>query len=426
MANKETKQAQVENYDSSRSISYGMNSVQNRKFIQLIFIILSFSAFFFSAAPMVEAAADCFRPTCDGASCGGGFQPDGNAIGCSDAGEVWCSTDAGDIFCGVWQEFVYPSYSYQSEAPPSCGVCNAPVPGPCVFPQTSYTTYGTDDCGNPCERGLTCTYSCGGQGLPCCDSQPYCGGGTICCRPGSNQCEFNCYSYESEGPPSYSYESEAPPYSYQSEAPPPPGFYTLTVSVVSGMGTIIGQGINCSGAPTDDCSENYPAGSFTQPFTATGQNPGYTFDSWNGNCTGQTVSCSLLMDGNKTAGATFTSVPPSYGSEPPPSYGSEPPPQPFNVTCTATPNPAVLGFPVTWTAVVDGISGPFAYSWSGPGIPTSPAPSEDRYTLSYGTIGIKTATVRVTNIPDGQEATCGVTESSGTVQVNFNPRFEEF
>ncbi len=94
---------------------------------------------------------------------------------------------------------------------------------------------------------------------------------------------------------------------------------------------------------------------------------------------------------------------------------------PMTVTCSANPTTALLGQSVTWTANVSGGALPYTYSWSGTNIPTSPAPSTNPYTKSYNTIGQKTATVRVTG-GDFVQAVCPPT----TVQINFDPNFEEF
>ncbi len=94
---------------------------------------------------------------------------------------------------------------------------------------------------------------------------------------------------------------------------------------------------------------------------------------------------------------------------------------PINATCSASPGIALLGQTVTWTAAVSGGTPPFTYSWSGTGIPTSPPPSTNPFSIVYSTIGQKTATVTVTDT-DSVAATC----PAGVVQVNFNPNFEEF
>src|SRR3990167_9546901 len=94
---------------------------------------------------------------------------------------------------------------------------------------------------------------------------------------------------------------------------------------------------------------------------------------------------------------------------------------PMTVTCSASPSTALIGQTVRWTAVVSGGTPPFSYSWSGTNIPTSPAPNTNPFDIIYGTIGQKSATVTVTDV-DSIQAICSVS----TVQINFNPKFEEF
>ncbi|GEM_PF-2822972 len=94
---------------------------------------------------------------------------------------------------------------------------------------------------------------------------------------------------------------------------------------------------------------------------------------------------------------------------------------PFTVSCSASPSPAFLGQTVTWTATISEGTPPFTYSWSGTNIPTSPAPNSNPFSIVYSTIGQKTATVTVTDT-DSVQSSCPV----GTVQIKFDPRFEEF
>jgi hypothetical protein len=70
---------------------------------------------------------------------------------------------------------------------------------------------------------------------------------------------------------------------------------------------------------------------------------------------------------------------------------------------------------------LSGGTSPFEYSWSGTSIPTNPAPYTNPFAISYNTIGQKTASVVVTD-KDGLQSTC----PPSTVQINFDPFFEEF
>ncbi len=95
------------------------------------------------------------------------------------------------------------------------------------------------------------------------------------------------------------------------------------------------------------------------------------------------------------------------------------------VTCSPSTPPTggyKIGNSVTWTAAASGGSGNFtSYVWSGTGISTNPAPTSNPYSLSYSTVGTKTAQVTVTDSL-GNSGTCPAVN----IQVNFNPKIEEF
>ena len=86
--------------------------------------------------------------------------------------------------------------------------------------------------------------------------------------------------------------------------------YTVTASINSGLGTIAGPGISCPG----DCGETYPSGTWVTLIAT--PSAGYSFTSWDSSgtaCAGlTTTSCSINMDGNKTAKANFSLVPPPF------------------------------------------------------------------------------------------------------------------
>lgn len=94
---------------------------------------------------------------------------------------------------------------------------------------------------------------------------------------------------------------------------------------------------------------------------------------------------------------------------------------PTTATCFANPPTTLVGQNVTWSGSVSGGTPPLSYSWSGTNIPTNPAPATNPYSRTYSTIGQKTATLRVTDA-DGLITTC----APATVQINFDPNFEEF
>ncbi|MEX2013757.1 MAG: CARDB domain-containing protein [Parcubacteria group bacterium] len=93
---------------------------------------------------------------------------------------------------------------------------------------------------------------------------------------------------------------------------------------------------------------------------------------------------------------------------------------PMSVSCSADKGTALVGETVTWTATVSGGTLPLSYSWSGTSIPTNPAPSTNPFSIVYSTIGLKNTTVTVTDDVSLQ-ATC-----LSTIQINFDPEFEEF
>ncbi|MDO8589757.1 MAG: CARDB domain-containing protein [bacterium] len=93
---------------------------------------------------------------------------------------------------------------------------------------------------------------------------------------------------------------------------------------------------------------------------------------------------------------------------------------PMSVSCSSSPRTALVGELVTWTASVTGGTPPLAYLWSGTNIPTSPAPTTNPFSIRYSTIGPKTATITVTDT-NSVRASC-----PSTIQINFNPLFEEF
>jgi hypothetical protein len=93
------------------------------------------------------------------------------------------------------------------------------------------------------------------------------------------------------------------------------------------------------------------------------------------------------------------------------------------VSCSASPAISVkIGQSVTWTASASGGTPPYTYTWSGTNIPTSPAPTSNPYSITYTTVGRKTAQATVR---DGAGRT-SVCDPAGSVYVNLDPKFEEF
>ncbi|MDO8728812.1 MAG: hypothetical protein Q7K26_02850 [bacterium] len=104
------------------------------------------------------------------------------------------------------------------------------------------------------------------------------------------------------------------------------------------------------------------------------------------------------------------------------------PPGP-TVSCVSNPSgTALLGHTVIWTAMPSGGTPPFAYSWSGTNIPTSPAPNTHSFSIVYSTIGQKTAIATVTD-DNSLVTSCNGTVGNGDpglIYINFDPTLEEF
>jgi hypothetical protein len=94
----------------------------------------------------------------------------------------------------------------------------------------------------------------------------------------------------------------------------------------------------------------------------------------------------------------------------------------LGVSCVPTPSTALIGNPVTWTGSATGGVPPYTYTWTGTNIPTSPAPSNASFSQAYSTVGTKLAQLTVTDSASNT-ASC---VPPATVQINFNPKFQEF
>ncbi len=93
---------------------------------------------------------------------------------------------------------------------------------------------------------------------------------------------------------------------------------------------------------------------------------------------------------------------------------------PLPVSCSASASSVFVGQPVTWSGSISGGTPPYTYSWSGTNL-SAPLPSTNPFTRTYTTVGQKTAQLTVTDA-DGTQGIC----QAATVQVNFDPDFEEF
>lgn len=112
---------------------------------------------------------------------------------------------------------------------------------------------------------------------------------------------------------------------------------TLTVTKGGmGLGFVTGPGLLCP----DDCTEDYIVNTTTVIFASPDQ--GAVFTGWTGACSG-TGACTILMDQARAVTATFGVVSDTLPPQAPgqPQIG------------TASTAPAMVTFPVTWTASLD-------------------------------------------------------------------------
>jgi len=115
--------------------------------------------------------------------------------------------------------------------------------------------------------------------------------------------------------------------------------YSLTVTRPTG-GTVNGAGINC-GSGGAICQVTMSA-AMMLGLQATPES-GYAFSAWSGSCTGTSPSYTLVLNGTKTCGATFTVV----ATAPPPTAPTTTTPPPSDTTSPTTGLP--IGAPYTLT-----------------------------------------------------------------------------
>jgi hypothetical protein len=86
---------------------------------------------------------------------------------------------------------------------------------------------------------------------------------------------------------------------------PIPETRVLEISV-SGPGRVTGPGLNCTSGG-GDCNEDYPINQQVT-ITATPNNATTQFEGWGGSCAGAATTCSVTMNIDRAASATFSSV----------------------------------------------------------------------------------------------------------------------
>ena len=90
-------------------------------------------------------------------------------------------------------------------------------------------------------------------------------------------------------------------------------------------------------------------------------------------------------------------------------------------TCTPSSATPDINTSVTWSATASGGTPPYTYTWTGTNLPTSPAPSTQSFSITYSTIGNKTAQISIRD----SIGNTGVCLPVGTLNVQFDPKFEE-
>src|SRR3989344_30534 len=162
-------------------------------------------------------------------------------------------------------------------------------------------------------------------------------------------------------------------------------------------------------------------------FASGGTSSTYTY-SWSGAVSGDgnTRSTSFDSIGTKTATVTVTSGGKSISkscSRIIRATPITPTAIPLTASCNASPGTVRVGETVNWSVTRSGGTGSYTYSWSGAVSGTSRTPPS----ISYSTIGTKTANVRVTSGSESVNRTCSVNvianqeQPSPSVILTANP-----
>lgn len=157
----------------------------------------------------------------------------------------------------------------------------------------------------------------------------------------------------------------------------------LTTREVSGWAR------SCAGSVTGDCAGGSRSDGWDGWISLRGESPAYGVVTtslqpfkWSGWAWGGEVVGWISFNGDTTGagGGTYNVTGPDNSLV-------------LVVAATATPNPARVGRPVTWSAVISGGTPPYTYTWSGDEGLTG---SDASLSKTYTTTGVKTGTVIVT------------------------------
>lgn len=340
---------------------------------------------------------------CAGGSCqwGGDYICDcgANAAQCVDQGTYNCVHDFDqDVVCSLNQgcncltpPYSGPEYGYQT--PPPVYSYQSPYSGPEYGYQTPPPPYGY-------QYQYQSEY---GYPTP---SEPY-GYPTP-------------YAYPS---PAYSYQ-----YQYQSEYPTPVAAFNYSLSN-GGTLTIPKNSGNAYGQAS--ITKTLVAGtSESVSLSLSGVPDGVSYSLANGTCSPTCTSTITFTVSSETAVGTYSITVTGTPLSKTTSFSLVVAQPAITVSCAASPSPAKIGVPVTWTGTIVGGTAPYTYIWTGTDFPTSPVPDTNPYIFTYTTVGQKTANLTVTDSttpnPNVVDCALGGSGSIGLLYVNFNPNFEEF
>jgi hypothetical protein len=193
---------------------------------------------------------------------------------------------------------------------------------------------------------------------------------------------------------------------------------TLTITGVSGTGTVTGPGINCTTGTTGDCTEFYddeqecieregkpPICFNITPEVTVSATPGthYAFDGWGGDCAGEPADCTLTMSGNRSANVMFRDA------SPPPTVALTKPEMTWwtqeywretvELEASASANTGIqrVEFLVDGAVVGSDTSAPYQHSFNTKSRPDGPVPVAVRAFGNSGKSATTTVEVKIDN-----------------------------